>query len=69
MAFGLNVRFWETAVYENEIVNLDFEIGGEIYLSFEWVNVTSGLMYAIKDCALKDKKLKEEYSMVKNVSG
>jgi hypothetical protein len=66
MEFGLNVRFWETAVYQHEIKNLDFQIGEQIYLSFEWYNVTAGLSYAIKECALRDKTLQEEYAMVKN---
>ena len=65
---GLNVRFWEAAIYENEIINLDFEIGQPIYLSFEWANVTSGLMYAIKDCSMKDKILYEEYAMINKVN-
>lgn len=61
---GMSVRFWETIAYSNEINNLDFPIGQPIYFTMDWGNYTQGLNYAIKSCALKDKRIGEEYAML-----
>ena len=64
---GMSVRFWETIAYSNEINNLDFPIGQPIYFTMDWGNYTQGLNYAIKSCALKDKRIGEEYAMLEQV--
>ena len=67
--WDINVRFWESAVYQNEVKNLDFDIGDKVYMTFEWINgTTSGLTYAIKECAIKDKSSNQEHTIVKDVS-
>lgn len=61
---GLNIHFWESSLYQKEIIKLDFEIGDPIYISFEWSDASVGLSYSIKGCSMKDKQLNQEFAIV-----
>lgn len=60
---GLTLKFWESNEFKVEKNDYKFEIGEQIYMSFSWAEITAGFSYAIKYCAIKDKKLGTEFAI------
>lgn len=60
---GLTLKFWESNEFKVEKNDYKFEIGEQIYMSFSWADIAAGFSYAIKYCAIKDKKLGTEFAI------